>query len=489
MKITVRILSLLLSLLVLAGVLISCGEDDGDSKDTGNSVSTGDLTAELDVGREDNGGKDIRILYNKNTATYDVFKELSTDSVGSAMFSRDMTVEDHLGINLDYYIEDGSWNQRQEFNQKIQASAQAGAEYDYDIVFAHPSCSLVNNASMNCFKNMYDYSDIISFDKVWWLTGMDDYAINNTLFCVFGDATLSTYNQMAVVYFNQQILANEGLTSPYELVRNNQWTYERLFADALKISGDLDGDGQISYLTDIVGYVQASTPARGWLSSLELDLVQKNSDGTLTVGESAPEKLIDVYDKLYAFFSNNNNIVSGSGDELQATFTDGRCLYLLSTLADIDYFSFGAMEDDWGIIPMPKYSTEQNDYITPVGTSVAMMAIMNNVSDGELCAKVLECMSYFANKMVVDEYYVKTLGERRARDENVAGMLDIIRKGSKLTFVAVYQDSFTTPIYNLLQMDEKWRNEKVGASVASYWRSNYRSWRGNLTELQQLGKG
>lgn len=481
-----RAICLVLALLMLVGALVSCKKKE---EPTDTSVAT---TVEVDDGfaiaPEDNGGKEVSILYNEGTAEYDVFNEVSSDSVGSAMFYRDITVEEHLGIDIVYHIEDGSWTARNAFNQKIQASAQAGVEHDYEMVFAYPGCSLVNNSQMGCFKNMYDYDDIIAYDKSWWLGSLEEYAINGALYCVFGDATLSTYTQLECIFFNSEMVKVYDIESPYDLVREGKWTYEKMFSTALGLKENLDADPTISYKNDIVGYMQGATPARGWLTALDIDLITSDNNGNMSFARSASEKLIDAYNYMYGVFANNTNVYSGdgenNGEDMKKAFADGRVLYYLAYLGTIDNGNFAAMEDDWGLVPLPMYNEDQEDYICPLGTSAGMICIMNNANDDALCAKTLECMSYFTNRDCVDEYYVKALGERRARDENVSEMLGIIRSNSKLTFVAVYCGAFDPAVFNILQMDEKWRSSSyVGENVTSYWSSNFRRWNKNLETL------
>ncbi len=482
MKQITRLLSLTLALLMLAGALVSCKKEEPPKQDgTVGTVSEDDGFA---LSAEDNGGKAISILYNKETADYDVFDAISSDSVGSAMFSRDITVKDYLGIDIQYHIEDGNWANRTAFNQKIQASAQAGADHDYDVVVAYPGCSLINNSQMGCFKNMYDYKDIIAYDKEWWLSSLEGYAIDGKLYCVFGDASLSTYRQMECIYFNQEIVSSYKITSPYESVRDGSWTYEKMFGIARGIEQNLDSDPTINYQTDIVGYLQYSTPARGWLTALDIDLTVTDNAGNMSFERTPSEKLIDTYNYMYSLFANSTNVYSGESDELAKAFSDGRALFLLAYLGTIDNAGFASMEDDWGLVPMPKYNTDQQDYISPLGTSAGMWCIMANASDDVLCAKMLECMSYFSRKLCVDEYYVKALGERRARDPNVSEMLERIRSNSRLTFIAVYCGAFDPAVFNILQMDEKWRSSSyVGENVTSYWGSNYRRWNKNLETL------
>lgn len=482
MKKTIRLISLVMACFMMLFAFAACGDKEEKSNESQAPAESAGI--ELGVAKEDNGGKAIKILYTKDLATMDVSEEYSNDRVSTAMFTRDVNVKEYLGINIEYYLEDGSWSARNAFNQKIQASAQAGADYDYDMVVAYSSCSLINNATMGCYKNMYDYTDILDFEQNWWIESIDEYAINGKLYSAYGDASLSLYSQMAAIFFNQELVSNYKIESPYELVNKNQWTYEKMTQLALGVSENLDDDAAISYEKDIVGYLQYNVSARGWLTALDIDLIDVGADGSMSIAQSPSEKLIDVYNYFYDLFTYNSNCYSGDGGDVCDCFVDGRGLFLYGKLEMVDTHSFGAMTDDWGIVPVPKYSYEQEDYRSPLGTSAGMWCIMSNTAEPQLCAKTLEVMSYFTHKGAVDEYYVRTLGEQRARDPQVSSMLEIIRNTSTLTFAAVYNDAFSPNMFNLLQMDENWRSEsKVGQNVSTYWGGNYRAWRANLTTL------
>ena len=76
------------------------------------------------------------------------------------------------------------------------------------------------------FVNSLDL-DYINFDNPWWIQGMeDDLAIGGKLFGFIGDASLSMYKDISVIYFNKTLIYSYKLENPYD--PRAQWHPGRL---------------------------------------------------------------------------------------------------------------------------------------------------------------------------------------------------------------------------------------------------------------------
>ena len=112
-------------------------------------------------------------------------------------------------------------------------------------------------------------------------------------------------------------------------------------------------------------------------------------------------------------------------------------MYFTDTLA-----ACTAMRDsntDFGIIPLPKYDEKQEGYYTSSRDGRTMFVIPNDVKDVDYVGLITEALAVASHKYVIPAYYDVTLKTKAARDDESAAMLDIIRDGLKLEFVAEYQ--------------------------------------------------
>ncbi|MCR5263749.1 MAG: hypothetical protein K6D94_07745 [Clostridiales bacterium] len=118
--------------------------------------------------------------------------------------------------------------------------------------------------------------------------------------------------------------------------------------------------------------------------------------------------------------SEGGNIV----EDLTSMFGDQRVLF-----ADQSFYylsTFRGMDEEFGIIPFPKYTEEQTQYHSRVeGGSVALIGMIN-MTDSEETGAVLEAMASYGYNHVIPEYYEVALKRKTSRDTESEEMLDLI---------------------------------------------------------------
>ena len=109
-------------------------------------------------------------------------------------------------------------------------------------------------------------------------------------------------------------------------------------------------------------------------------------------------------------------------------FTTGRGLYYIGPILTVaDAEGLRAMDDEYGILPMPKYSEAQKEYRNSFQYSNATVYSIpvQNTRD-ELTGAVLEAMAYYSTDTLRTGYYTYVLGEKGSRDDESKQMLDLI---------------------------------------------------------------
>ena len=85
------------------------------------------------------------------------------------------------------------------------------------------------------------------------------------------------------------------------------------------------------------------------------------------------------------------------------------------------------MEDDFGILPLPKLDAEQDSYYsTYQAWSGRCYVVPKGGSDLERTSAILEYMCSVSTDTLIDAYYDVTLQRKVSRDDESAEMLDII---------------------------------------------------------------
>jgi hypothetical protein len=102
-----------------------------------------------------------------------------------------------------------------------------------------------------------------------------------------------------------------------------------------------------------------------------------------------------------------------------------------------------AEEDDFGVIPLPKYDDNELKYHSWLSdnTIVCSMPITTPEDRIDMNCAVLECMASEGKRLLLPAYYESALKKKYTRDEMSIKMLDIIHDGATTDFVAVYSQS------------------------------------------------
>lgn len=481
-----RILSFILAILMLVPLIVSCKKNDESASNTdAGTVQAGDDRLPLSVAKEDNGGKEFKILMTESN-TLDFVDEYGATVVSQALHKVDDSVNNHLGIKLEYTQLPGNWANRSTFNTRLLAMAM-DSEAEFDLIMAETAVSYPYALQNDLVEDLVSIESI-KLDSPWYLKDMvNTYGISGKLHGILGDGSLVTYESLGVIYFNQLMLQENKLTSPYELVEKGEWYLEDMFEMALQVGGT--GDGNAADLKkDTFGYVGNVVASRGFIVGLNINVTEKSAeDGNVYLKTALDQRAIDIYDYLYDMFENNSaklRIPVSADTELGTeAFSSGRALFFNGFLSTASKFS--SVSWDYGIVPLPKYDETQTEFYSPAGTQNAIFMIMKNAADAELSGKVIETKAYYNHYDAVDSYYEQTLGYQYGRDPKHIDMLKIIRDSATMTFLAAMGSTMSPDPYNMYQMDTYWRNDKVNGSVSTYYNSNVTAWNNSLKTLYQ----
>lgn len=83
------------------------------------------------------------------------------------------------------------------------------------------------------------------------------------------------------LFYNKKLLADEGLTDIYELIMNDEWTYEKMTEYAVRLTKDTDGDGQIDQWG--LGSITTGQDVLHFLCTNGASLVKTDEDGRARV--------------------------------------------------------------------------------------------------------------------------------------------------------------------------------------------------------------
>ena len=214
---------LMIVLMVLSVLLCACNQTDGNTSDTA-SVDPNAYVPHLGATDKYNG-KTLKILASAgNTAeSWHAFckealdpDENTGEPVNDAAFERNQKIKECYGITIET-IWSAAWDP---FIQKVQNDKASGID-DYDVIVTGLS-TLGTLAAEGFFADLYSIEGShLSLDKPWWdVAANEDMSIANKLYFSTGDILMMDDENTRCVVYNIEMLRNNKLESPAQLVRD-----------------------------------------------------------------------------------------------------------------------------------------------------------------------------------------------------------------------------------------------------------------------------
>jgi hypothetical protein len=237
-----------------------------------------------------------------------------------------------------------------------------------------------------------------------------------------------------MLFFNKRLLSDYAVESPYLAVKNNQWTLDKFGELTKNITRDLDGDGVITH-NDLFGFSTQADFITSIINGSGVKFAEKNKDD-IPYFTGGSEKMDSVLNKLWSFYENDtfcahrdaiDKNVDFDGMHQFMVFPAGRSLFFWGMARFMD-LELRTMDDDFGILPIPKYDSAQDRYYSTAGNGWHSYAwlIPEGLNDPDRTAYVMDTMGYYGRIHILPAYYDVCLQRKHARDEESLEMLDII---------------------------------------------------------------
>jgi len=479
-----RLSAALLMLLLLIPAAVSCsGENSSDDAVNTTAAGTSETSAaetepEYTPPTEDFGGATFAILH-PSERYYDIAEEQNGEIVNDAIYERDAMISETYNIKFEHFEETDEWSSRQKYNDKIRGVVMSGDDV-YDLVYGIEICT-TETFTEGLYYNLLDFDEMM-LDEIWWCPGqVDTFAIDDKLFGAFGLSTMDLYKEASVIFVNMNISENYGLETPLQAVIDGKWTADMFMEMAKTAVNDVNGDGNYTLGTDLIGYISRSTNDRSWQTGLNIRVMRKNSDGKYEISpadEFAAEK-IDAFKNFKN--SNDGSIFIGDVDnDLMNAFMADLGLFYCERLKTSE--KMRDMESDYAVLPFPKYNEEQDHYYSQVATATTMVLFPLSISDPHMSAVICEAMSFYGYNDILPVYYESALKTKYMRDAINAEVLDIIFEHTfnDLSFAYAGTIGGTTQTHQVFQHSAFYNKE-----YASTYESNIKIWQTNLDKLYE----
>ncbi len=351
------------------------------------------------------------------------------DPIQRAIFERNMTVEERMGIEFEWDLVSGVWGSRETFLTAIQTACDGGTPHDAIIAYnLVPPVVAVRGYAANLYGTRY-----IDLSAPWWPSVYQrEMLLNDQLYSLEESNDHGVLLSMLAVFFDNDRLESRNLESPYDLVAKNEWTIEKLAEMIKDTYEDFDNDQKVS-AGDIFGMCTASnSKIDAWFYGCGYRFSEiQNGEVVSLVGDS---KLNDALDLLTGFM--NNQDVYQYDTSQGKMFYEKRAYFYSGGV----YLAMGTKEDsiNFGVVPQPKLNSEQERYYTHLSNEHDSWCVPYNVKDMDCTSAVMECMASESYRQIGPLYFDTYLKLRLAPDERLADMYDLIRDGITFDFIYLY---------------------------------------------------
>ena len=420
---------------VLLGLASCNGNSDNQTKDTGNSDGTGSniitedpwiasLPEDLDF-----GGKVFNIGQSSPRTNYDECAPSMDDSKGDiideAVRKRNQYVEEKLNIEITTNVE---MCPDEELTSHIELLVMAG-DTTYDAYCANIRGLFL--ASINGMLLPLNEISTLDLTNCWWdeeVNRMVSFG-SDTMYLASGAINYLDDFATTILVFNRTLCDRVGLELPYQLVRDGKWTLDTFREYVMSYTEDIDGDGEYTAF-DGYGLTCNSAIASSFLAGSNAHIIIVDDTGTVTINQT--EHIYNALDKLFVNFldTGNKSVVVAERkfgyDDAGSIFYKGRSLFSIEMVAAINSLRMD-MEDDFGVLPIPKYDEAQESYYNLYNSAYATgYSIPITQEDPDVIGQILDVMGFYSEDTIYPAVIEKNVLVKGLRDEESAEMLDLI---------------------------------------------------------------
>lgn len=430
MKKFTRLLLLILVCSLMLTLFAACKGNETPPKETGNNDDEQQGLYDENGYLRDSlpndlkyGFQEVKILgWNSQRNEFNV-EEGTTDEIAMCVFERDWTVEERLEVELSYHVEAGDAANSANYIQAIRIASQSGLSYD---IFAGHT-STMGGVALNGMT--YDLSDsqalgYLDFEKPWWNQSLiEKGSVNGKYYLTTGDITPTYCSFVYCVYFNEQMVNSLGLSNPYELVRNNEWTLENMAVMTKDVYQDLNHDDKVSK-GDIVPLSAYHYDIPALLYGCGVSIVDRDAEGRWTLSQAfTGEKMLGLMDNMSMYVSLMHYDI-GNGVAF-----DGNLLFLVAE-SGVASTHFSEIEFAYGCVPCPKYDSEQAQYISSARQPITMYAVSASADSDrlEMISATLEAMASEGYRSITPLVFDQIMKFRDSYSADMSEMLGLIRE-------------------------------------------------------------
>ena len=351
------------------------------------------------------------------------------DMLASAVFRRNAWVEQSFGVDIskEYVSIEGNPG----FVTRVTTNASTSAN-EFQLITLR-TLDIFTLIQEDMYLDMNTYKDtILHTDQPWWVQdSVKSFTLGSHLYVASTEMLLRDKGATATLYFNQTMAKDyEELPNFFDLVDNDDWTIEQMQLACETVAHSNDGDDEMNSTDDVWGCFGGDDTVYYLFNSYAYKFAHIDNFGYVEYDFGKDKSITvmqDIFlDVMYADYYFNLEADKALLEEGEHLFTESNSLFYSSLVKDTTT-KLKNMPDLYGILPHPMLDEDQDDYSALVWVHHdSSVGIPMHVADPEMCAIILEALSWESYYSVYPTFYETILLNRAAKDEDSKRMLQVI---------------------------------------------------------------
>jgi len=427
--------------LTVALLLTACGggtASDTTAADGSNALDTTEALTGRDAVRStlpddlDFGGETLTVLQRSSDEYIGEFvaEEENGDILNDIIYLRNRSVEEQMNISMEVTSIPGDGTDAGVFINTVRGEVMSGGtSYDVISFYAYENPRIIQESM---YLNLHDVEHINLAQPWWHQMYIECASVYGKLYAVTGDIVLSSVSRRKAMFYNstmgESYLEDMNLV---ELVDSGKWTMDTFGSLVKDVYQDLNGNAQKD-TADLYGWYPQKYAHENYVIGCGLTYTEKTADGgyKLALENERNVKIIELFNQLASepgvFLSNEYD---------KNVFIEGRCLFFPERIGFTD--ELRDMEDDYAIIPLPKFDESQEAYYSSVGDSYSQVGIPVTAKNPAMSGAFLEAAAEYNYKKLTPAYFDIVLEGKYLRDPDSARMIDLVIEGAWYDFAVV----------------------------------------------------
>ncbi len=443
----------LLSLLLIALLLTGCnsGTTSNETEASTDTAAPVETETETQIQRSadllpaaDFGGVDYVIIGRDYAKLGElpgmefVVEELNGDVINDTIYKRNQTVEENFNVKITATT--GS------AGSLVKTSVTAG-DGAYDLSWAHVND--MSGLSLGGYlANYYDVPHIDLHGEWWNQLATESLTLNGKCFLQMNYIPFTGVMLSHVLFFNMDMVTEYGLTSPYQYVNENNWTFDTFRTMVETVSVDENGDGAQD-AGDTYGLLSShGTSGAAFAIGMGVQPVTFDKDGnfSLSLLSDRNQSILDEIVSLTHTPASWLITDYSKENDLARMFAAGQGLFYSGFLTDAYQF-FRDMEEDYGLMVFPKWEADDELYITTVTGGTGLLGIPKVTADMARTGQITEALAIESYHDVYPAVFETVVNSKLLRDEDSQKMFRLLMDGLEISFARTYKYGAYTDLF------------------------------------------